>query len=187
MKLNREVFFNKVRDIFGGSLNQEQVNGCNLILDYYEDKQDIYTLPQLAYILATAFHETAYTMQPIAEYGKGYGKKYGIPDPGTGKTYYGRGYVQLTWKSNYKFQDDKLGLKGELVKDPNLAMQPAIALEILFQGMKEGDFTGKKLSDYINNENINFRSARKIINGLDKCDKIAGYAEKFLKALVLIE
>lgn len=185
MKLKREVFFDRIRNLFGGSLNQDQVNGCNLILDYYEDKQNIYTLPQLAYILATSFHETAYTMQPISEYGKGKGRKYGVPDPATGKTYYGRGYVQLTWKENYKFQDSKLNLNGELIRNPSLVKEPAIALEILFQGMKDGDFTGKKLADYINTKEKDFRNARRIINGLDKCDKIAEYARKFLNALVL--
>jgi len=35
-------------------------------------------------------------MQPIEEYGKGKGMKYGSPDPETGQTYYGRGFVQTT-------------------------------------------------------------------------------------------
>ncbi|MBE3951934.1 hypothetical protein HJ144_09510 [Vibrio parahaemolyticus] len=41
-------------------------------------------------------------MQPVEEYGKGVGHEYGIPDPITGQTYYGRGDVQVTWKYNYE-------------------------------------------------------------------------------------
>ena len=48
----------------------------------------------LAYMLATTFHETAYQMWPIEEYGKGSGRYYGTPDPETGETDYGRGFVQ---------------------------------------------------------------------------------------------
>ncbi len=59
-------------------------------------------LSYLAYTLATVYHETAYQMQPVEEYGKGAGHEYGIPDPITGKAYYGRGDVQVTWKYNYE-------------------------------------------------------------------------------------
>ncbi len=53
-------------------------------------------------MLATAYWETAQTMEPIEEYGKGAGRPYGEPDPATEQTYYGRGYVQLTWLPNYE-------------------------------------------------------------------------------------
>ena len=53
----------------------------------------------LAYILATDYHETAYTMQPIEEYGKGAGYDYGEPDPVTGEIYFGTGLVQLNVES----------------------------------------------------------------------------------------
>jgi hypothetical protein len=103
MKLQRKYFFDKVRaELFAGSLSEEQVAGMEEMLSFGErigcdDRH-------LAYVLATAFHETARTMQPIEEYGKGKGKSYGAPDPQTGQTYYGRGYVQLTWKENYQKQ-----------------------------------------------------------------------------------
>ncbi|TOE35570.1 hypothetical protein CGJ43_25525, partial [Vibrio parahaemolyticus] len=58
-------------------------------------------LQYLAYVLATTYHETGHTMKPIEEWGKGQGRPYGEPDPETGQTYYGRGYVQLTWLANY--------------------------------------------------------------------------------------
>ena len=101
--INRKFFFDHARlTLFDGSLRQSQVNGMNAILDEwdraYAKKDDRW----LAYMLATTHHETAMTMQPIEEYGKGNGRSYGVPDPQTGKAYYGRGFVQLTWKTNYE-------------------------------------------------------------------------------------
>ena len=61
----------------------------------------------------TTAHETGFTMQPIEEYGKGSGMEYGKPDPETGQTYYGRGYVQLTWRDNYARADEELGFGHE--------------------------------------------------------------------------
>lgn len=45
--------------------------------------------------------------------------------------------------------------------------------------MKEGIFTGKKLSDYISAAGIDYVEARKIINGSDQQQLIVGYARKF--------
>ena len=187
MTIQRKYFFDTVRDsLFAGDLSQDQVNGLNAILDYAEDEGT--DDRHLAYILATTFHETAQTMQPIAEYGKGEGRDYGTPDPTTGQTYYGRGYVQLTWKDNYQKQDDKLALNGRLVQNADLAMDPRIALQVLFGGMYDGDFTGVGLPQYItctdpSSDTTDFRNARKIVNGLDCTDQIEGYAKKFANAI----
>lgn len=182
--INKETFFDKIRDsLFGGHLTQDQVDGCEKILEYYEANPGICTIAQLAYLLATEYHETARTMQPIEEYGKGHGKPYGRPDPETHECYYGRGAVQLTWKYNYEFQDKKLGLDGKLVADPSLAMKYPYYLDILFKGSMDGDFTGKALVDYIHDDVIDFYNARLVINGHDRAKDIAGYAKQFLKAL----
>ena len=45
--------------------------------------------------------------------------------------------------------------------------------------MKLGTFTGKKLDDYVTLSKSDFVSARRIINGTDRADLIAGYAEQF--------
>jgi hypothetical protein len=76
----------------------------------------------IAYQLATTYHEAGHTFQPIAEFGKGRGHPYGVPDPATNQTYYGRGDVQLTWKRNYELFGQNLGL--DLVNQPDLAMDP---------------------------------------------------------------
>ncbi|MFO1144292.1 MAG: glycoside hydrolase family 19 protein [Amaricoccus sp.] len=123
-----------------GDLGQKQVDGINALLAEmdgrgWSDKR------WWAYVLATARHETAGTMQPIAEYGRGKGRPYGQPDAVTKQAYYGRGYVQLTWKDNYAKLGAKLGL--DLVGNPDLAMQAGRAAEIMCLGMAEGPcFTG---------------------------------------------
>ena len=127
---------------------------------------------QLAYVLATTYHETAHTMKPVREYGS---EKYL-----KSKKYYpyvGRGYVQITWETNYKKASIKLGV--DFIKNPNLLMEPKYAAPILLDGMIEGWFTGKKLSDYITLQTSDFVNARRIINGVDKKDLIAGYAKEY--------
>lgn len=136
----------------------------------------------LAYMLATVYHETGKMMQPIEEWGKGKKLKYGMPDKETNKVYYGRGFVQLTWKDNYFKFEKELGVP--LVKQPELALDVEISTKILFDGMIKGMFTGKKLSDYFNGEDTcDWYGARAIINGRDKAGEIGVYAQKFLRAI----
>ena len=131
---------------------------------------------QAAYVLASAYHETAHTMKPVREYGgETYLKK---------KKYYpyvGMGYVQLTWDYNYKKASDKLGV--DFLKNPKLRLESKYAAPIIVVGMVEGWFTGKKLSDYITLNTSDFTSARKIVNGLDKASIIADYAKQYDKLL----
>lgn len=49
--------------------------------------------------------------------------------------------------------------------------------------MKEGWFTGRKLSDYISGNKKDYVNARRIINGMDKAQKIANEAVIFERAL----
>lgn len=176
--MNRAAFYAAMRPVIG-PLNHPQVDGFEAILDAAEGLKT--PLHHLAYMLATAWHETAFRMQPIEEFGKGRGKQYGKPAGPFGQRYYGRGYVQLTWLSNYEKAQAELGV--DLVQSPHLALQPDIAAEIMFTGMAEGWFTGKKLSDFINANRVDYRGARKIINGTDRAEKIAGYARSFEHAL----
>lgn len=179
--INRKHLFDSVREsLFNGSISQHQVEGIDTILSEWE-AQGLTDLRWLAYILATTFHETAKTMQPIEEYGKGKGRKYGVADKITGHAYYGRGYVQLTWKANYKTMGDLLG--KPLVEEPELALEPDIAAQILFKGMIGGLFTGKKLADYFDADIEDWVNARRIINGVDCAKMIANYANEFYTAL----
>jgi hypothetical protein len=127
---------------------------------------------QCAYVLATCYHESAHRMKPIRELGgEAYLRK---------KKYYpyvGMGYVQLTWLANYQKASAKLGV--DFVANPKLLLEAKYAAPILVIGSKEGWFTGKKLSDYITLYKSDFRNARKIINGMDRADDIAGYAKQY--------
>lgn len=130
---------------------------------------------QLAYLLATAYWETAHTMKPVKE-------AYWLSETWRQKNlryypWYGRGYVQLTWEANYKKASTELGV--DLIGNKDLAMDPVIAAKIAVLGMVEGWFTGKKLSDYITLQKSDFVSARRIINGTDKADKIADIAKQY--------
>lgn len=125
-------------------------------------------------------------MQPISEYGKGRGRRYGVPGRNGGQIPYGRGYVQLTWDDNYERMDRELRLNGKLVKNYELANDPKIAADIMVVGMANGVFTGKSLSDFLTSTRGNietFTKARRIINGTDKDRQIAQYALIFQEAL----
>lgn len=144
----------------------------------------------MAYMLATVRHECADRWRPIEEFGKGARHTYGVPvrvsdADGTSytNTYYGRGYVQLTWKYNYDKVGRALGMGNALVLHPEQALQPATAYDILSLGMRTGLFTGKKLADYISPTKCDYVNARRIINGLDRAELLAGYAVEFEKYL----
>ncbi len=168
-----------------GSLSVAQVASIDMIIQKWNNSK-LTDKRWLAYILATTYHETAGTMLPVKEYGRGKGRAYGIPDKVTGLVYYGRGFVQLTWKSNYKTMGDLLGV--DLVNQPDLALRPDIAAEIMFEGMTtgksfRGDFTGRHLGQYFNATTEDPVGARRIINGQDKAKLIAEYYSTFIKSL----
>lgn len=186
--VNNDKFFVGVTSLFP-KLSVKQKEGTEVLL-----KATLHLpLAQRAYLLATAYHETATTMQPIHEYG---GVKYfdkydtgklaanlgNTPEKdGDGYLYRGRGYVQLTGKANYTKASKRLGV--DFVKSPDLAINPKHAADILVMGCTEGWFTGKKLSGYINDKVTDYRNARRVVNGVDDADLIASYAKVFQQAL----
>lgn len=190
--IDRKAFFAGVRKPLFGSLSAGQVAGMEAILDEW-DQRGFTDLRWLAYMLATAFHETARKMQPIHEYGgKAYfdrrygpgtpvGKVLGNTVPGDGSRFHGRGYVQLTGRRNYAFASRELGV--DFLADPDRAIELGLAASIMFLGMIEGWFTGKKLSDYINSSKTDFFNARRVVNVTDKAATIKGYANIFWDAL----
>ena len=189
MTYDRDVYFEHVRTaLFGGAMQQIHVDGQSIILavwEYQGGGTPMNDQRWLAYMLATVYHETAQRMWPIEEYGRGQGKSYGEQDPQTGQTYYGRGFVQLTWRENYAKASKILSLYDErdLEYNAQLALDSLIATRVLFRGMAEGWFTGKKLGQYFNEDKNDPLNARQIINGNDKDELIAGYHDTFLEAL----
>jgi putative chitinase len=192
--MDRKKFYDTIRNpLFGGSLTTSQVAGLEAMIDEYERRKSIVALDYrwFAYILGTAYHEVARTMQPIEEYGKGRGRPYGGPDPITGKAYYGRGFVQLTWKANYKKMGAAIGVN--LVEAPEKALELDNATKIIFVGMLRGDFARDhvgiphKLDRYFDGDHSDWYGARRIVNGLDKAQAIANYALVFYKAILKAE
>lgn len=178
-----DAFFSAVRSsLYGGSLNQMQVNALNAIGAAWEQYGDGDNR-KLAYILATAHHETGAFKWLHEIWGPTDAQRryegradLGNTQPGDGKRYMGRGFVQLTGRRNYADWSKRTGL--DLIAKPDLVVEQAVAARILVQGSMLGTFTGKKLGDY-----SAFKDMRRVINGTDKADLIAGYAEKFLAAL----
>lgn len=197
MTFQPRKFFDHCREtVMGPTLDNDEVSGANAILEAMDGLPIAWT----AYALATAWHETAHTMQPIKEYGgnayftrmydvrgrrPALARRMGNTAPGDGPRYCGRGYVQLTWKVNYRKAGDKLGV--DLIGNPDLAMDRDIAAKVMRHGMREGWFTGKAFQHYLpaagRATRKQFVKARFIINGRDKAALIAGYAMEFQTAL----
>ena len=185
--------FNRVREaVFGGRLSETQLEGLKRVLDYKEAKYPRMDRRELAYVLATAYHESARTMQPVRETLAGSdkeairrldkafaaGKMPQVKSAYWRDGYFGRGLVQITFKDNYtKFS----------IAKPEDALTWPVALGVLFRGMIEGMFSGKKLADYIHGDVCDYVGARRIVNGTDRAKLIAGYANAFLDALTQAE
>ncbi|CAH1665979.1 MULTISPECIES: hypothetical protein [unclassified Chelatococcus] len=194
--MSRAAFYSAVRKRpFGGALVQSQVDGMETILDAWAALAISDDRRWLAYMLATTYHETAATMQPIRERGGAayFTRMYDIRGerprvatelgntrPGDGALFHGRGYVQLTGRRNYARASDVV--QHDLVADPDAAMRPDFATAIMFAGMRDGWFTGKRLADYFSRTKDDPANARRIINGTDKAQLIAGYHRDFLAA-----
>lgn len=195
---NGKAFFDSYRLHFG-KLNQDQVDGLNNVLEAFAEDPLLLDIPHAAYMLATVYHETAQTFQPIYERGRRdyfrkYEGRYGNTQAGDGFRYWGRGYVQLTFKNNYLRASNALNKLRErypetidLVADPDLALDPQIASDIMLIGMREGWFTGRRLTDYLSSNRVDYINARKIINGLDHALEISDYAVNFENILHIAE
>lgn len=186
--IDRKYFYTMIREVnLFDHLTQLQVDSMNAILKECED-QGVKDLRQVAYILATAYHECynpkhpETRLTPITEFG---GEDYLMKKPYY--PYYGRGFSQLTWLDNYKKEAKRLGL--DLINHPEYMLSIPTAANSHVYCMTKGKYTGKRLSDYINDTKCNYFHSRKVVNGLDKAALIMGYAQKFeqcLKVAILV-
>lgn len=191
--MQKSIFYDSIRaSAFNGKIDAQQLSGFELILAEADRRQ--VNNEFLSAILATTAWETGFTMQPVREAfwvknAEAWRKKNLRYWP-----YYGRGYVQLTWTRNYQKATDYfvkvLGIDVDFVKNPDLVMKPEYSAIILFQGMLDGWFTNKKLSDYLDGINESdkedlreFTNSRRIINGTDKQVEIGLLSLKMEKAL----
>ena len=182
MPINRQSFFDKVRArLFNGTLAQSQVDGLNAILDGFAQRYPNGDIRWLAYFLATAKWETAGTIQPVRE-------AYWLSEAWRAANlryfpYYGRGYVQLTWKSNYQRQSqpDRTGI--DLVTVPDRALDASVAAQVLFVGMEHGDFGGGGMAEYFNDKVEDPLHARQLVNVMDHAAQIVALYTDFKVAL----
>lgn len=206
MVIDRKTFFAYVRRApFGNRLSTAQVEGLTATLDEWERRR-LADKRWLAYMLATDFHESAGTMQPVIETrrpGEAWnpsvetaiarleasfrrGKLPWVKTPywrkdHQGKSWLGRGKPQLTHRDNYRKIALVIGV--DLLRHPELMLRMDIATKALFAGMTGGIFTGKKLADFFNEERDDPIAARKIVNGTEKAKLVASYHRAFLDAI----
>ena len=147
-------------------------------------RQGVTNKAQIAYILATATHESGAGahMEEFAS-GRAYEGRssLGNNQPGDGVRFKGRGYVQLTGRRNYTDWSRRLGM--DLVGNPRAVESPEVAAKILVGGMMQGTFTGRGLGSYINGNGTDFVNARRTVNGTDRSGHIAGIAQNLMRAL----
>jgi predicted chitinase len=170
----------KLDDIGDGKIHDFSTKEGTIAAIKWECKaQEIGLNTQIAYVLATTKWETAQTFKPVKE-------AFWLSEDWRRQNfryfpYYGRGYVQLTWKNNYEKYSKILGI--DLVNNPDLAMKENVALFILVHGFKTGTFTGRKITDYIDSNKTDFVNARRCINGKDHAHDIAEFAKQYLNTL----
>lgn len=174
------AFFDVIRARLA-RLSTSQVEGFEYLIEKMRAAR--WPLAWAAYGLATAWHETAQRMQPVRE-------GLDVSDAWRKRNlryypWYGRGYPQTTWEENYRKADEKLGLGGTLIANPDRMLEPEIASATMIRGMEEGWFSGDKVGRHTLERHLpkSGRStvaqrtqARRIINILDKAAKIAGEA-----------
>lgn len=200
--MNKAVFFTGIRaDLFGGKLRQGVVDTVECILTECV-KREVYDYRHIAYILGTAYHESYHARynpewRPVREgftvtnqaaidhvtrlFKEGKIKSnYALPLKGI--SYYGRGWVQITNPDNYSRLGDYYGI--DLTNNPDKALERPVAATLLVDGMKQGWYTGRKLSMYITPANTDLLGARTVVNGQDKAQTVANYALKFYSWMV---
>jgi hypothetical protein len=182
-----------------GPITQDLVDALEFLLSRIEQDEQFTGTDtdrrQLAYCLATFKWETAHTFRPIDEhgspdyfnslYGPGTkaGEMLGNTEEDDGARFHGRGYVQLTGRTNYTKAKTLTGV--DLLTEPDRATDLDLAYRVAIQGMKEGWFTGKRLGQFISDGQCDYENARTIINGHDKAQTIADIARRFSEVLLL--
>ena len=201
--LNIDEFIKQYKKILKINLSPTDEVNLRKLLTFMQNDPSIHfeqDVRQAAYMLATARGECNYLpryekhsgISAYSYFERKYGfltrkgKELGNTKLGDGYLYRGRGYVQITGKNNYAKFDFFLG--EDLVANPDLALQPVIAYDILSFGLFDGMFTGVGLDRFITDTKTDYLNARKVVNSLDKATQFRNYAlqfEKVLKASVI--
>ena len=194
--MNKAKFYDEIRKLlFKGNLKQKQVDGIEAILAAFAKYGDG-NKRHLAYLLATAYHETWGQMQPVIETQSprdiarptvetakrrldnafAAGKLAGVRTPYWRDGWLGRGFVQVTHKVNYENVRAMTGI--DVVAAPERLFELEFSARVLVQGCLNGWWTGWKLRDF-----STYREMRKVVNGTDRAEDIANYAAIFQTAI----
>lgn len=166
------LYTSAISKAFGWVTETQSISLVNIInaFDNYGDQD----ANKLIYIIATAYHESK--LAPVREIRAKPGTAlYTRQEQYWNTGYYGRGYVQLTHERNYKVMGEAFGI--DLLNNPDKALDPVLAANILVYGMINGSFTGRRLSQYINQSSVDFVNARRVVNSLDQAFLIRDYAD----------
>lgn len=193
--MDKRAFFSAIRaPLFTSGVKPGQVYNIETLLDAIEAAE--WPLSHAAYALATAFHESArfstlkemggteyfHRMYDMAGNRPKVAARLGNTQRGDGARFFGRGFVQITGRGNYRKAGKHVGV--DLEKDPDRAAEPTLAARILIWGMETGAFTGKANRDYLDKSPPDYAGARRIVNGTDRASLIASHAKTFEKALI---
>lgn len=121
----------------------------------------------MAGAMATIRVEVGKNFKPITEYASGEAyegrKDLGNTQAGDGVRYKGRGFIQLTGRSNYALYGQKLGL--DLINNPDLALDVIVSAKILAHYFNDRGVTNACIkSDWL--------TVRKLVNGVNR---LTGY------------
>lgn len=165
--------------ILAACLNHQQIGekyNCRWFLD------------KVAYALATAEGESGFGRFMVELWGPTeFQKKYeghkglGNTEPGDGFKFRGRGFCQLTGRTNYKKWSEMLGV--DLVNDPDLLTNPELAAKVMIIGMRDGLFTGVRLSRYVSESMVDYYNSRRVINGTFRAEQFAQSAVRYRRVL----
>lgn len=87
-------------------------------------------------------------------------KDLGNQGPPDGSSFKGRGYIQLTGRSNYQIHGAAIGMGNQLVTNPALANQPDVAAKLLASFLKSKE---SRIRAALGQNDL--KTARKLVNG----------------------
>jgi putative chitinase len=211
--MDRKAFFDAIRKpLFGGTFTGGQIEGIDAVLDEAElskpslfglscmfatDYHEVggkmqprlenmkYSAARICQVWPSRFPTVAsaapYANNPQKLANKVYGGRMGNTGPNDGWLYRGAGIPQITGKGMFEKLGKMLGI--DLVGNPALALDLKTSVKIMFVGMENGAFTGKKIADF--EPRRDYAGSRAIINADVKKNgpKIAEYALIFEAAL----
>lgn len=168
------AFVSRLRHLYKAKVTEDMQKNAQYIIEECE-RQRVVLPEQIAYVLGTAWHESK--LMPIKEIRAKPGSDvWRMQEKYWHTNYYGRGFVQLTWSSNYAKFSELLGV--DLVSNPDLCLRVEYAAQILVIGMRDGLFTGRKLSDYFKEgKKPMWVKARRIVNAMFHAERVATYAK----------